>query len=267
MLADEDNPDSVIGAFESLPQQLLVLDRLPEAFRTGIGLSYDDSGPEIALAKERTLGPWHRSMLVSMALPKIDRLVSRLETGAKVADVGCGAGVALITMAKAFPRSEFHGYDNSLHALSRAEENSRSAGVLNAVFHNADAEPLPADAGFDFITTFDCLHDMAHPEQAMSAIRSAIKRDGIWFIADINCAPTLEENLTNPLASIMYGFSVLTCMSSGLSESGGLGLGTLGLPEPVLRDMVMSAGFRRFKPIDGLEHPFNAYYEARPLDH
>ena len=35
--------------------------------------------------------------------------------------------------------------------------------------------------------------------------------------------------MRNPMLAMMYGFSVSSCMSSALSEPGGVGLGTLGL--------------------------------------
>jgi hypothetical protein len=67
----------------------------------------------------------------------------------------------------------------------------------------------------------------------------------------------------NPMASLMYGISVLSCMSSALSEPGGAGLGTLGLPESVARDMAEKAGFNRFRRL-AVEHSVNAFYEVRP---
>jgi hypothetical protein len=71
------------------------------------------------------------------------------------------------------------------------------------------------------------------------------------FLADIHGQPTFEKNLTdNPLAALMYGFSVLSCMSWALSEPGGAGLGTLGFPEPVARRMVAEAGFTHFTSHD-----------------
>jgi len=62
---------------------------------------------------------------------------------------------------------------------------------------------------------------------------------------------------------LMYGISVLSCMSSALSAPGGAGLGTLGLPESRARDMASSAGFTRFRPL-GVEHSVNSFYEIRP---
>jgi hypothetical protein len=105
---------------------------------------------------------------------------------------------------------------------------------------------------------------MTRPDLVMKAIRAAIKPDGTWLIADVHGQPTFEGNLKdNPLAPVMYGFSVLCCMSSALSEPGGMGLGTLGFPEPVARKMTAEAGFTRFTTRD-FENPINAYYEVRP---
>jgi hypothetical protein len=65
------------------------------------------------------------------------------------------------------------------------------------------------------------------------------------------------------MAALMYGTSVLTCMSSALSEPGGLGLGTLGFHADLARRMTEEAGFTRFEPLD-LGHPINAFYIVRP---
>jgi 2-polyprenyl-3-methyl-5-hydroxy-6-metoxy-1,4-benzoquinol methylase len=122
---------------------------------------------------------------------------------------------------------------------------------------------LPETPTYHFITTFDCLHDMTHPHEVAAAIRRAIKPDGVWFIADIDGAADFEQNLTErPLSALFYAISVMSCMSSALSEEGGAGYGTLGLPEPAMRKLVEGAGFSRFRRVD-LTHPVNAYYEAR----
>jgi ubiquinone/menaquinone biosynthesis C-methylase UbiE len=210
------------------------------------------------------LGPWNKTSLIAEALPRIEGVVARLEAGAKVADIGCGAAVAGVAMAKAFPMSEFHGYDNSMHALKRARKNIEAAGVGNVFVHNADEEPLPSGASFDLVTSLDCLHDMTRPDLVAAAIRRAIKPDGVWFIVDIESASNYEENFTNPVAPLMYGYSILTCLASSSATTDGLALGTVGLPEPRMRQIVTSAGFNRFGRVPGLSHPFNAYYEARP---
>ena len=264
VLADESHPAFGAGFFAQLPSLMAVVEKLPESFRSGLGLNYDALGREGAQGVERGLAPWFRALLVPMALPRVEGVVERLEGGAAAADIGCGAGVALLEMAKAYPKSEFHGYDISEHALARAEVNRRAAGVENATFHDARREPISEDARYDFVTTFDCLHDMTDPGNVMAQIRSAIRPDGTWLIADIKARETYEENVgKNPMAPMMYGMSVVTCMSSALSEPGGLGLGTLGLHEGLARQMTAEAGFTRFEPLD-LGHPVNAFYVVRP---
>jgi ubiquinone/menaquinone biosynthesis C-methylase UbiE len=167
-------------------------------------------------------------------------------------------------MAKAFPRSRFHGYEISQHALARAEQNRQESGLSNVSFHDARSDALPEDGRFDFVTAFDCLHDMTHPAQVIGAVRRAMKSDGTWLIVDINARPTYEENVArNPMAAMMYGISVMSCLSSSLSQPDGAGLGTLGFSEPVARAMTGAAGFSRFTRHD-FDNPVNAYYEVRP---
>lgn len=264
VLAEEGSPAFGAGFFSHFPQMMSVVERLPEAFRSGVGLPYDAFGAEGAAGIERGFAPWFRALLVPLALPAVAGLTDTLEAGTDVADVGCGGGVALIEMAKAFPRSTFHGWDVSAHALARAEENRAAAGVANVTFHDARRDPLPADGRFGFVTTFDCLHDMTHPDAVMGAIRSAIRPDGVWLICDIKARDGYEANVAkNPMAAMMYGTSVLTCMSSALSEPGGAGLGTLGLTADLAKRMTREAGFTSFEPLD-LGHPINAFYVVRP---
>jgi len=264
VLADETHPAFGAGFFSQLPALMGLADPIAESFRTGLGHPYDAMGPDGAAGVERGLAPWFRALLVPFVLPRVPGVVDALRGGAEVADVGCGSGAALLELAKAFPRSRFHGYEISAHALERAERNRAAAGVANAAFHDARRDPLPEDARFAFVTTFDCLHDMADPARAIGSIRRAIRPDGTWLVADIKCYPSYEENVErNPMAAMMYGTSVLTCMSSALSEPGGLGLGTLGFHEALARRMTREAGFTRFEPLD-LGHPVNAFYVVRP---
>ena len=264
ILSDERHPAFGAGFFSHLPQTMMVAERLPEAFESGIGLPYDAFGAEGARGIERGFAPWFRTLLVPVALPRVEGVVAKLAAGGRVADVGCGTGVALIEMAKVWPGAEFHGYDISQHALERARENAKAAGVANVVFHDARREPVPADGSFDFVTTFDCLHDMTHPAEMMKAIRAAIRDDGVWLISDIKSHGTYEANVArNPMAAMMYGTSVLTCMSSALSERGGAGLGTLGLHGDLMRALATDAGFTQIEPLE-LDHPVNAFYVARP---
>jgi SAM-dependent methyltransferase len=264
VLADEDSPAFGMGQFTRFPGLMATVEDMPEAFRTGLGYDYDSHGEDGAAGVERAFEPWYRNYLLPVALPALDGVVPRLEAGGVAADVGCGAGVAVCLMAEAFPSSEIHGYDISQLALERAVRRREELGLANARFHDAREEPLPGDGSIDLVTTFDCIHDMTHPQEVMGAIRVALRDDGVWLLVDMKARDTFAENAAkNPMAALMYGVSVLSCLSSGLSEPGGAGLGTLGLPESRARSMAETAGFTRFRRLD-IEHPINAFYEIRP---
>jgi len=264
VLADEFHPAFGMGMFHRLPQTMAGLTALPESFRTGIGLDYDSHGPEGAVGIERSFEPWSRSYLLPVVLPALDGAVQRLEAGAKVADIGCGAGGAAIRMAQAFPKSSVTGYDISRYALDRAHEKKTIDATDNVHFVDPRVSPLPNDESLDIVTAFDCIHDMTHPQDVMQAIRRSLKPDGIWLLVDIKALDTFGENMAkNPMASLMYGISVMSCMSSAMSAPGGAGLGTLGLPESKARSMAAAAGFTRFRKLD-IEHSLNAFYEVRP---
>lgn len=262
VLADEENSLAFAsGAFTGgTPPD--VLERLADAFRTGIGLSYEDMGPSAAHRTERMLGAWVRLALVPQIIPALADVHGKLEAGAVVADVGCGTGVALIAMAEAYPHSTFHGFDPNSHAIDRARAQLAERGITNVELHMAGGEKLPEEPTFDFMLTFDCIHDMPHPGRVIGAIRRAIQTDGTWLIKDIRSHSRFEDNLNHPLIAMFYGFSVSACMSSALSEPGGAGLGTLGFNPEVAERMVREAGFTRFVQHD-FDDPANLYYEVK----
>ncbi|MGI8491789.1 MAG: class I SAM-dependent methyltransferase [Acidimicrobiales bacterium] len=251
------------GAFRGGVAAPEVVDRLAEAFRTGVGLSYDDLGPSAAHAVERMLGPWSRLALVPRVLPALDGVVERLDSGGNVADVGCGAGVALLALAAEFPKALLDGYDPSVHAIETARQRAAEAGATNVTLHLAGAEDLPAVPTYDLILALDCIHDMPRPKEALAAIRRSVAPTGVLLIKDIKCGPTWADNQRNPVLALMYATSVATCMSSALSEAGGAGLGTLGLHPQLAEAMCKEAGFSTFVVHD-FDDPANLYYEVRP---
>ena len=264
VLATPDHPAYGMGMFHRLPRTMDSLRAMPESFRTGIGHNYDSHGPEGAVGIERSFEPWSRAHLLPTVLPALGDVVEKLESGSLVADIGCGAGGALLRMAQQFPRSTFLGYDISKYALGRAAEKLNESGVNNAHFHDPRDTPLPIDASVDFVTTFDCIHDMTHPYEMMQSIRRAICDDGTWLLVDIKAHDTFALNAANnPMAPLMYGISVLSCMSSAMSAPDGAGLGTLGLPESKAEDLARAAGFTRFERLE-IDHPVNAFYAIRP---
>lgn len=264
VVASPDHPAFGMGPFHHLPETMAALEKLPDVFRTGVGLDYDAFGPGCTEGVARGFEPWYRSNLVPTVLPLLDDVLPKLTAGAEVVDVGCGAGGAALLLADAFPRSRIRGYDISQHALARAEQRGAEAGASNVSFHDPRTSPISSDGSVDLVLTLDCIHDMTDPAGVMRAIRAALAADGTWLLVDIKALPTYAANVArNPMASMMYGISVLTCLSSSLSEPGGAGLGTLGLPAEKAEAMAREAGFTRFRRLD-VDHPVNAFYEIRP---
>jgi 2-polyprenyl-3-methyl-5-hydroxy-6-metoxy-1,4-benzoquinol methylase len=264
VLAEPDSPAYGMGMFHRFPRTMEALEDMPECFRTGIGHDYDRHGSEGAVGIERSFEPWNQHHLIPTVLPTLDGVVERLRDGATLIDIGCGAGGAVLLLAEAFPNSRFVGYDISRHALERAEERLAESGLDNARFVDPREEEMPTDGSVDVVTTFDCIHDMTDPAAMMRSIRAAIADDGSWLLVDIKGRDSFAENVEkNPMAPLMYGISVLSCMSSALSRPDGAGLGTLGLPESRAREMSAAAGFTRFRRLD-VDHAVNAFYEIRP---
>jgi ubiquinone/menaquinone biosynthesis C-methylase UbiE len=264
VLALDKHPAFGMGMFHGLPQTMDSLNKLPESFRTGIGHNYDSKGLQGAVSIERNFEPWSNANLISAVLPKLDGVTQALSAGAKIADVGCGAGGAVLLMSKEFPKSAFIGYDISKYALARAAEKLKASKLTNASFADPRDNPMPQNNSINFITTFDCIHDMTHPQQMMQSIRQAITDNGTWLLVDIKAHDTFTMNATkNPMAALLYGVSVMSCMSSSMSQPGGAGLGTLGLSASTAEQMAKSAGFSRFRKLD-VDHAVNAFYEIRP---
>jgi SAM-dependent methyltransferase len=264
VLVDDSSKSYLMGGFQSVVATYPSVTGLAESFHTGLGKRYDDHGEGCACGIERMSTYASRYALFDEVLPRLDGVLAKLERGARVADVGCGGGRATIAMAETFPNSTFVGYDTSAHALERARANLGTLDLRNIRFVNPKDQPMPAAPTFDLVTTFDVIHDTTHPQQLVAAIRAALAADGTWLCSDIRSFPTFAENLAkHPIAGMLYGFSLMVCMSSSLATADGAGLGTLGFNEVVARGMASAVGFTRFRRID-YDNPMNNYYEIRP---
>ena len=262
VLADEDGSLAFAGGAFRGGTDPAGVDALIDSFQTGRGVTYEQQGTAAAVGLSRMTGPWSRLALNSVILPALDGVTAKLEAGATVIDVGCGAGVTAATIAKAYPRSRCIGYDPSTIAIGLAEERAATDGLDNVEFVNATAQALPADGAVDLVLCFDCLHDMPRPDLALAAIRRSLADDGTLLVKDIRSTGDFDKDRRNPLLALFYGFSVASCLQSACSEPGGMGLGTLGLYPERMKELVTEAGFGTFIQHD-LDDAANLYYEAR----
>jgi 2-polyprenyl-3-methyl-5-hydroxy-6-metoxy-1,4-benzoquinol methylase len=259
VFANPESPVIMTGGFYSLQAIYQDVPRMTEAFRTGQGVGWGEHCNCLFCGTEKFFGPGYRGNLVSAWLPALDGVVTKLQTGGKVADVGCGHGISTIVMAQAFPNTQFYGFDYHRSSIERARELAAEANVRNVTFEVAKAKDYP-DQQYDLVTFFDCLHDMGDPVGAAAHVRTTLNAEGVWMIVEPNAQDTLAGNL-NPVGRIYYAASTMVCVPSSLSQEVGLALGAQA-GEAKLRQVVMDGGFTHFRR--ATETPFNMILEARP---
>jgi SAM-dependent methyltransferase len=254
-LADETSPYFMGGFLDMLPTILGHVDGVTEATVHGGGVPFEDFGSRIVRGIDRGNTPSQLTFLLTRWLPGVPGLVPRLETGIRVADVGCGSGTVPILMAQGYPNCEVVGYDVSAHGI--AEARSRAAGIADVVFLELAVEEIPTDPPFGLITSFDVIHDLADPLAGLRRIREALADDGIFLMMEPNASSDLEANLS-PYGAMLYGMSTLHCMTQSLA-SGGAGLGSAWGRERA-EALAGEAGFTSFQPLEDISNRFSAFY-------
>lgn len=257
-LADPQGPVDLPGAYNIIEATFHALDRTLDNFRTGRGMEWGEHHDCLFHGAERFFRAGYSAHLVGEWLPALDGAVARLEAGAKVADVGCGHGASTVLLARAFPKSQFVGYDYHGASIHVARERAAAAGAGNARFEVADASGY-ADKDFDLIAFFDCLHDMADPVGAARHARQALKPDGHVLLVEPFAGDRVEDNL-NPVGRVYYGASSQICVPVSLARKGPALGAQAG--EAKLGAIMRDAGFTRFRR--ATQTPFNLVLEARP---
>ena len=259
-LAHEDSPAYLPGAFELALGSLAAVPRIAESFRSGAGMGWHEHEDGVFHGCEKFFRPGYAANLVSSWIPSLQDVKPKLEAGARMADVGCGKGASTILMAKAFPKSQFFGFDYHDKSIEAARESAKREGVADRVtFEVSKAKSYPGK-DYDFVTVFDCLHDMGDPVGAAAHVRHSLAKDGTWMIVEPFANDQLKDNL-NPVGRVYYSFSTLLCTPCSRSQEVAACLGAQA-GEKRIREVVTSAGFGRFRR--ATETPFNIVYEARP---
>jgi len=259
-LANEDSPAYLPGAFELALGSLAAVPRISDAFRSGSGMGWHEHDDAVFHGCEKFFRPGYAANLVSAWIPALDGVKAKLESGGRVADIGCGKGASSLLMAQAFPKSRFFGFDYHSKSIDAARESAQRQGLSGRVsFETAPAKAFPGK-DYDLVAFFDCLHDMGDPVGAAAHVRKSLAKDGTWMIVEPFAHDQLKDNL-NPVGRVYYSFSTLLCTPCSRSQEVGLCLGAQA-GEARIREVVTSAGFSRFRR--AAETPFNIVYEAKP---
>ena len=257
VLARDESPSLVAGAFRVAAALVKNEARVAEAFRSGAGVpaeSYD----EVAEGMERTSRARLGAELLTRWIPALAGLPARLEAGASVADVGCGRGAAVLQLAAAYPRSHVLGIDRQAPAIAAARTAAGHAGAANARFEVADALEL-AGTGYALVTSFESLHEMSDALGVARRIREALEPDGSWLLVEPYAGNRLVDDM-GTWGRLTSSMSVLHCLPVS-AAAGGFGLGARA-GEDRLREVLGQAGFTRVRR--AVESPYLVVLEARP---
>jgi SAM-dependent methyltransferase len=259
VFANEDSPVFLAGFFDIARGLFDDTPKIVNAFKTDGKLAWHEHNGCLFCGTQRIFRPAYNRHLIDEWLPALDGVVAKLQRGACVADVGCGHGVSTILMAKAFPNSNFHGYDYHPGSIETARRAAQDEGVSDRIsFEVGAAKSYPAK-GYDLVCFFDCLHDMGDPVGAARHVAETLKPDGTWMIVEPFAHDKLEDNL-NPFGAVFYAASTVVCTPASLAQEVGLALGAQA-GEARLGKVIVDGGFKRFRR--AAETPFNMVLEAR----
>lgn len=235
-------------------------DRTLSCLETGEGTGYGDY-PCFHQIMAEDSSQTVAAALFDHILPLASGIEARLACGMEVMDAGCGRGQALIEMAKRFPESRFTGYDLCTEAIDWARAAARRAGLENVTFEARDLTGYAEPGRFDFITSFDAIHDQKDPEGLIRGLRASLKPGGVYLVQDIGGSARLENNLDFPMAPLLYAISLTHCTPVSIGQ-GGAGLGTMWGWETAER-MLRDAGFRTVDRHVLPHDPMNVWFVAR----
>ena len=240
-----------------------VEDDIVECFQKGGGVPYAKF-PRFHEVMAEDSGQSVLSALETHILPLVPGLTERLRAGIQMLDVGCGRGRIMSRLAEMFPQSRFTGIDLSTEAILFAWKEASEKKLRNVEFIVANLSDFDEKAereAFDFITTFDAVHDQAKPLNVLKGIHRALKPDGIYLMQDIKGSSQVHKNIEHPLGTLLYTVSCMHCMTVSLAQ-GGEGVGAMWGEEKT-REYLHKAGFRSVEKHELAHDIQNNWYVVR----
>lgn len=238
-----------VEAIAIVPQWL---DRLESAYRTGAGIPYEDFAVhDIQAAMTR---PIFKNQLVQTWLPALPDVHAKLSAGtARIAEIGCGEGVAAVEIAKAFPGVRVDGFDPDPASIDAARQTAAEEGVADRVrFEVRTAEEIENPERYDLVYCVEMLHDVSDPVGVLRAMRGLRGDDGTVLVVDERAAERFQIP-ADPMERLFYAFSTVHCLPAGLAHQPSAATGTVIRPGTVRR-YATDAGFTAVEELP-VEHP------------
>ena len=205
------------------------------SFRTGAGID-----PSRYSEFERLLDEEH-ALEYPRRLPQLLNqagLSDLLHDGAHVADLGCGTGRAILTLAEKFPNSTFVGFDLSTSAIDVAIASASSLSLTNVRFEERDLSDFADTAQYDLILMFDVLHEQAALETLLQRVSRALRPSG----AVLCCEMDSRSKYARDYGTYLRVLSTMHCTAVSLYNNGigpGLFFGIEGA-----HSLLVKSGFR-----------------------
>lgn len=259
VFAMKDSPVYLAGAFDLVAAMIEGEPKVEQSFRTGAGVRWGDTAGCLFCATGAFFRPGYVNNIVQNWLPALQGTSAKLKSGAKVADVGCGVGFSTLLMARAFPNSQFIGYDFHEPSVHEARRHAEEHGMGDRVRFKAASAKDIKETEFDLVTSFDCLHDMGDPRGCAAHMRRILKNDGTWMIVEPIAGDQAKDNM-NPVGRLYYNASTMICVPTSLDQEMAEGLGAQA-GEARLTEVIRAGGFSQVRR--ATEGPFNMILEAR----
>lgn len=243
VLLDKDSLNYVAPIARLFAGAVSPMDAILEAYRTGGGVPYADYGIDLREGQGEINRPPFLYELAQSWIPAMPDVLARLQApGARVADIGCGAGWAAIGVAKEFPSATVDAFDLDPASVDLAQANITEAGVAERVTVSLRDAADPALAGqYDLVMILEALHDMSRPVDALRAAKNMLRQGGALLIADERVAETFT-GAGDDIERLMYGWSIFHCLPAAMAETPSAATGTV-FRESTLRQYAAEAGF------------------------
>jgi 2-polyprenyl-3-methyl-5-hydroxy-6-metoxy-1,4-benzoquinol methylase len=228
------------------------LDIMTEEFRHGTGAAFGLFDlHDVQAAFNR---PAFANHLTQNWLPAVPAVQAKLTSGERVriAEIGCGEGLASITVARAYPNAEIDGYDIDDASITAARKAAADAGVTDRVrFEVRDAADPGITGDYDLVMCIEMLHDVPDPVGVLRTMKKLAGSKGAVLVID----ERTEDAFTVPTSEterFLYAFSTLHCLAVSMQD-GGAGTGTV-IRSDTVRQYAVGAGFAKVEKLD-VEHP------------